>query len=170
MNRALALLLAALALLMPGTPVLAQAGAHSGARVVATVSWVEEWDPVRGEWVRIDENPASLAEPIMPDPVRFIARPSLMAEAAAGALAQYGPFRVLDDKRAALVGSTDVASPRAFKAMLAALQTTAGERRYDSAVLRTLGATRTQLRGAVLVECVPEQSRLESAFREAVRQ
>lgn len=120
MNRALALLLAALALLLPGTPVLAQSAAHSGARVVATVSWVEEWDPVRGEWVRIDENPASLAEPIMPDPVRFIARPSHMAEAEAGALAQYGPFRVLDDKRAALVGSTDVASPRAFKAMLAA--------------------------------------------------
>lgn len=36
--------------------------------------------------------------------------------------------------------------------LLAALQATAGERRYDSAVLRTLGATRTQLRGAVLVE------------------
>lgn len=36
--------------------------------------------------------------------------------------------------------------------LLAALQSTAGERRYDSAVLRTLGARRTQLRGAVLVE------------------
>ena len=36
--------------------------------------------------------------------------------------------------------------------LLAALQATAGERRYDSAVLRTLGARRTQLRGAVLVE------------------
>ncbi|WP_426806185.1 FtsX-like permease family protein, partial [Stenotrophomonas sp. SrG] len=36
--------------------------------------------------------------------------------------------------------------------LLAALQATAGERRYDSAELRTLGATRTQLRGAVLVE------------------
>lgn len=36
--------------------------------------------------------------------------------------------------------------------LLAALQSTAGERRYDSAVLRTLGATRRQLRGAVLVE------------------
>ncbi|HVJ39681.1 MAG TPA: FtsX-like permease family protein [Stenotrophomonas sp.] len=36
--------------------------------------------------------------------------------------------------------------------LLAALQSTAGERRYDSAVLRTLGARRSQLRGAVLVE------------------
>ncbi|MDR1075037.1 MAG: FtsX-like permease family protein [Xanthomonadaceae bacterium] len=36
--------------------------------------------------------------------------------------------------------------------LLAALQATAGERRYDSAVLRTLGARRAQLRTAVLVE------------------
>ncbi len=36
--------------------------------------------------------------------------------------------------------------------LLAALQATAGERRYDSAVLRTLGARQGQLRGAVLVE------------------
>lgn len=36
--------------------------------------------------------------------------------------------------------------------LLAALQATAGERRFDSAVLRTLGARRQQLRGAVLVE------------------
>jgi putative ABC transport system permease protein len=36
--------------------------------------------------------------------------------------------------------------------LLAALQATAGERRYDSAVLRTLGASSPQLRGAVLVE------------------
>lgn len=36
--------------------------------------------------------------------------------------------------------------------LLAALQATAAERRYDSAVLRTLGARRGQLRGAMLVE------------------
>ncbi|KAF1696622.1 ABC transporter permease [Pseudoxanthomonas koreensis] len=36
--------------------------------------------------------------------------------------------------------------------LLAALQATAGERRYDSAVLRTLGARHGQLRGAVLGE------------------
>lgn len=138
MNRALALVLAVLALLLPGTPVLAQAGAHSGARVVATVSWVEQWDPARGEWVRIDDSPATVApaayetattftqtgrvtitETVTPDPVHFIARPSRMVEAA-GAIAQYGPFRVLDDKRAALVGATDTASPHAFQAMMAA--------------------------------------------------
>lgn len=36
--------------------------------------------------------------------------------------------------------------------LLAALQATAGERRFESAVLRTLGARRTQLRSAVLIE------------------
>ncbi len=36
--------------------------------------------------------------------------------------------------------------------LLAALQATAGERRQDNAVLRTLGARRSQLRGAMLVE------------------
>lgn len=36
--------------------------------------------------------------------------------------------------------------------LLAALQATAGERRFDSAVLRTLGARRGQLRAAVMVE------------------
>jgi len=36
--------------------------------------------------------------------------------------------------------------------LLAALQATASERRFESAVLRTLGAGRTQLRAAVLIE------------------
>jgi putative ABC transport system permease protein len=36
--------------------------------------------------------------------------------------------------------------------LLAALQATAGERRQEAAVLRTLGARRAQLRSAVLVE------------------
>jgi hypothetical protein len=129
MDRALALLVAALALLLPGTGALAQSGPLPGARVVATVSWVEEWDPARGEWVRIDAGPAALApaahegvtitETVIEQPVRFIARPAPLEQAGAG-LAQYGPFRVLDARRAALVGSTDTASPRAFAAMLAA--------------------------------------------------
>ena len=34
------------------------------------------------------------------------------------ALAQYGPFRVIDARRVALVGETDIASPRHFRAML----------------------------------------------------
>ena len=46
---------------------------------------------------------------------RFVAAP--MDQVAAG-LAVYGPFRVLDEAHAALVGVTDTASPEAFSAML----------------------------------------------------
>jgi hypothetical protein len=134
MNRALALLLAALALLLPQTAALAQAG----ARVVATTTWVEEWDPVTQAWVRIEDSPAgfeaaayegatttfsraggvTITETVIEEPVRFIAAPSRSPMGAG--LARFGPFRVLDGKRAALVAGTDAASPAAFKAMLAA--------------------------------------------------
>lgn len=150
MYRAFAFLLAAFALVLPGTAVLAQASGypagHSGARVVAKVSWVEEWDPVSQQWVRVADSPASIApaayeqaapQPVTPstsvafaggaivtetviaEPVRFIARPAALAAGVPGQV-QYGPFRVIDGKRAALVGATDVASPAAFRAMLAA--------------------------------------------------
>lgn len=122
MNRVLALTLAALALLLPGTAAMAQ----SGARVVATMSWVEEWDPASQQWVRVDDGAAAITpvsyeastitEIVRAEPVRFIARP---ARAVPG-LAQFGPFRVLDSKRAAIVASTDAASPKAFAEMLAA--------------------------------------------------
>ncbi|KPF62356.1 hypothetical protein IP79_12700, partial [Porphyrobacter sp. AAP60] len=137
MTRALALLCAAFALLLPSGAVLAQSGAHSGARVVSSVSWVEEWDPATGQWVRVDENPVAMVsaayettttvsklgsvtitETVRAEPTRFIARPA--ATMAGPALAQFGPFRVLDDRRAALVASTDATSPQAFAAMLAA--------------------------------------------------
>ncbi len=139
MTRVLALMLAALALLLPGGAALAQ----SGARVVSQVSWVEEWDAATGQWVRIADAPAkadaapalatsttrvtradrfTLTETVTPQPVRFIAGSArLSARAGTGAgIAAFGPFRVLDDHRAALVGATDAASPRAFAAMLAA--------------------------------------------------
>ncbi|MDC8755696.1 hypothetical protein OIK40_13680 [Erythrobacter sp. sf7] len=136
MNRAFALLLAAFALLLPAVPAVAQ----SGARVVASVSWVEEWDPATGQWVRVEDSadtmppPAyqaattttvtrsgavTITETVVQEPVRFIARTPRAVPALAGT-AQYGPFRVLDPKRAALVDSTDAASPAAFAAMLAA--------------------------------------------------
>jgi hypothetical protein len=138
MTRALALMLAALALLLPGGGAFAQ----SGARIVSSVSWVEEWDPVSGQWVRVAEGAAALdpaafepavtttttslpgpgsvtvTETIIAQPVRFI--PAARAAPAAGARAAFGPFRVLDERRAALVASTDAASPEAFAAMLAA--------------------------------------------------
>ena len=153
MKRALSILLAALALVLPASPVLAQTGGypagHSGARVVATVSWVEEWDPASQQWVRVEDGPADIAparfetvassttvsvvggatvtetitetrpETFGAEPVRFIVRPSALVAGAPG-MSQFGPFRVIDGKRAALVGATDVTSPAAFRAMLAA--------------------------------------------------
>ena len=137
MNRALALLLAALALLLPGSGALAQ----QSSRVVSHVSWVEEWDPATGEWVRVEDSPATVTraayEPVSstvsragattvtqtiieePPPVRFIASGARQPAGAAG-IAAFGPFRVIDAKRAALVAPTDAASPQAFAAMLAA--------------------------------------------------
>lgn len=136
MNRVFALLLVAFALLLPGTPALAK----SGARLVTSVSWVEEWDPASGRWVRVEDaaptpalanttitttttvarGPMTITETVTEEePVRFIARPEGIAGASEG-LGQYGPFRVLDEHRAALVGTTDAASPAAFAAMLAA--------------------------------------------------
>lgn len=136
MNRVFALLFVACALLLSGTPALAQ----SGARVVASVSWIEEWDPATGQWVKVADGTAAISsvavmpatttsisraggvtitETVIEEPVRFIASPARAADTAAG-LAQYGPFRVLDNRRAALVGSTDATSPAAFAAMLAA--------------------------------------------------
>ena len=140
MLRALALLLAAFAALLPAAPVLAQ----SGARVVASTSWVEEWDPASGRWVRVeDEAPApgfiaaaatmtttttttlrsggvTITETVIEAaPQRFAALPHPASGWPAGAL-RYGPFMVLDGKRAALIGSTDRDSPADFRAMLAA--------------------------------------------------
>ena len=138
MNRALTLLLAALALLLPGGAAYAQTQGWGGARVVTTTSWVEEWDPVTQVWVQVDETapavaPASyqatttaqrlgnvtITETVLAEPTRFIARSAPAWNHGEG-LVQFGPFRVLDESRAALVASTDAASPQAFAAMLAA--------------------------------------------------
>lgn len=122
-------------MLVPAAPALGQ----QGARVVSSVSWVEEWDPVSARWVRIDESagadtPATfeasavanarsgafiVTQTVIEEPVRFISRPARLARYDAG-MARFGPFRVIDGKRAALVATTDATSPRAFQAMLAA--------------------------------------------------
>lgn len=120
--------------------------AQPGARVLASARWVEEWDPASQSWVRVAESasdglpfrvgtaPAAqdqevarsvrreggvvITETVTSElaPARFI--PRAPADLASGP--QFGPFRVLDARRAALVGSTDGASPAAFRAMLAA--------------------------------------------------
>jgi hypothetical protein len=131
MKRALALILVAFALWLPATAAFAQ----SGARVVTTTSWVEEWDPASQRWVRVTDGTVSpviataemttsvtgsggvtITETIITEPSRFISRTA----AAVPGLARFGPFVVLDSQRAALVASTDAASPAAFAAMLAA--------------------------------------------------
>lgn len=142
MNRALALLLAAFALLLPAaTPAQAQAQfpATPGARVVSSVSWVEEWDPASGQWVRVEDSAPAIASAgyqasttavragshiitetvTFEQPVRFIPAAARMPATGAG-IARFGPFRVIDGRRAALVASTDAASPQAFSAMMAA--------------------------------------------------
>ncbi len=172
MNRVLALLLTALALLLPA----AAAHAQHSARVVTTHSWVEEWDPATGEWVRVEESPAAafvpatsaasvtragdviVTETIFEEPTRFIApRPGYAVQGLG--IARFGPFRVIDDKRAALVDSTDAASPQAFAAMLAAFPeleviefTDAPGTNHDLANLR-LGRA---IRAAGLATHVPE--------------
>jgi len=102
-------------------------------RTVSVTSWVEEWDPLSQRWVRISETetrdspfparvPNDVAQADSPIAARFavpFAPPAVYPAAPeASAVAQYGPFVVLDDSRAAIVGSTDSASTRAFDAML----------------------------------------------------
>ncbi len=144
MNRVIALAAAALAMLLPAAASVAQTHAGPGARVVSTIRWVEEWDAASGQWVRVADGgqafsaaaaaPAGSAEPLVTvsragaaivtetiretHPVRFIAQPVQRGSAGVG-MATFGPFRVLDERRAALVGATDAASPQAFAAMMA---------------------------------------------------
>lgn len=94
----------------------------SANRVVSTESWVEEWDEASQSWIRVEgtretkltsDFRATQAQPAG----RYYApafRPQRDVEAA-----QYGPFKVIDGKRAALVGATDSASPKYFDMMLA---------------------------------------------------
>ena len=149
MNRALAFLLTVLALLFPGSGALAQVHV-SGARVVSTTSWVEEWDPASQRWVRVSDAPATLTrasyesavtpssalrstaisrdgnttitQTVTEEPVRFSAARPRPGLQSSG-IARFGPFRVLGGKHAALVGATDARSPSDFAAMLAVYPT-----------------------------------------------
>jgi hypothetical protein len=95
--------------------------ASSAKRVVAVETWIEEWDEQTRSWVRINEAPTAeqasqFAVTVQPKAERYYApafRPQQDVETA-----QYGPFRVLDENRVALVGPTDGASPQFFDMML----------------------------------------------------
>ncbi len=83
-------------------PVLAPALALGLAAPAAAQTYV--YTEVVEEWVEVSSS-------------RFVS-PAL-AQAETAALASYGPFRVLDEGRAALVGVTDHRTPAQFAAMLA---------------------------------------------------
>ena len=126
--------IAALAALVPVLAWSAPAAAQEaiGQRTVVTASWVEEWDPALGRWVRVDESgaldrarvdqvPVVDAQQAVRTPLQTIANRFAAGVAPArepAALAQYGPFLVLDAGRAAVIGSTDGSSPAHFDAMM----------------------------------------------------
>jgi len=83
----------------------------SVAQVVSVETWVEEWDQAAQQWVRVEDGANRLARS------PFVEHAASPAENAA--LANYGPFRVIDQDHADLVGTTDRASPADFGAMLA---------------------------------------------------
>jgi hypothetical protein len=136
----LALLLLIVQSLFWGGPVLAQDPA--AYRTVTRVAWVEEWDPAEQRWIRLaDTSPPmgarSESQPFVAEQIerpdqsttivmrayqaaRFAVPGELDAHAGrkSSPIAQYGPFVVLDEGRAAMIGSTDGTSPKAFDTML----------------------------------------------------
>lgn len=114
-------------------PSMAAAQVYGGARTVATEAWVEEWDPASQRWVRVADDPAELrASGPHSIVTTHVVNGVVVAQKAttshfstpvpkrtfAAAIAEYGPFRVLDDRRAAIMGPTDRMSPAWFDAML----------------------------------------------------
>jgi hypothetical protein len=89
---------------------LAAVPAHAGPTLVSESYVVEEW--IDGAWVEIEAGEGT-GETGGSD--RFVLRSR--ADSVEG-IADYGPFRVLDDGRAALVGITDENSPSWFAMML----------------------------------------------------
>jgi hypothetical protein len=114
-------------------------------RTVSTESWIEEWDPAAQRWVRVDDAQGGMADQdILPVEVTTITthvvngqivarsaetraehrtasfnnlshnRPGVPGSAAY----RYGPFAVVGNDRAALVGPTDGRTPRQFDAMM----------------------------------------------------
>ncbi|WP_428028348.1 alpha/beta hydrolase [Altererythrobacter sp.] len=116
--RSLVILLLALAHAI-AIPLPASAQGLSAARVVAVEGWVEEWDEAAQSWVRISE-PTVTRQHIAVRSERLVG-PQLQAfeprDVLQGA-SNYGPFRVLDGKHAALMGVTDRFSPGQFQALL----------------------------------------------------
>ncbi|MEL7189230.1 MAG: alpha/beta hydrolase [Pseudomonadota bacterium] len=141
MNTITRLLLCLFALCAPS--LAAAQATHAAAHVVSTERWVEEWDPATQSWVRVVDAHAEYllaqTEPqvtgiaattfetvngVVTTHTTTFARDAARYQAPVAqpvhaiAVAQYGPFRVLDENRVAMVGSTDVTAPLHFAAML----------------------------------------------------
>ncbi|MEM7665186.1 MAG: alpha/beta hydrolase [Pseudomonadota bacterium] len=132
----LAALFVAIQLMLLPAPVAAQN--YGGARTVSTETWVEEWDAASQRWVRVaDEAVGADARQDMAVVTTHYVNGVLVEQSQSGAryatplsqpyyptarsqpaVAQYGPFQVIDGKRAAVTGSTNQMSPRYFDAML----------------------------------------------------
>ncbi len=105
---------------------------YAGTRTVLTTTWVEEWDPATQSWVRVAGSETTTARETAAGEADFgataqpvpashhAARYAVPQPVYAGtkAIAEYGPFRVLDEKRAALMGATGLGSPAHFDAMM----------------------------------------------------
>lgn len=118
MVRPAALLLPLLLILAPpvqAQPVLALGVAPSPVVVTTVVEETIVYEAVDDETSE-DENGNAFADS---GSGRFVASGSTPA-AVPGGIARFGPFRVIDGARAALVDVTDERSPAAFTAMLAA--------------------------------------------------
>lgn len=78
------------------------------AQVLSVETYMEQWDPVAQQWVRVTGEEAPKAE-------RFL---SAHTRPKPAAIAAYGPFRVHDGHSASLVGVTNGATPGQFAALL----------------------------------------------------
>ncbi|TRD11703.1 hypothetical protein FGU71_07365 [Erythrobacter insulae] len=132
------MLLLPAAVVAQGNSVQSNDGAgYVSARTVSTISWTEEWDPVAERWVRVADRGGRALEPVttvttnivngkvvsetvQTVPANAAARYAvpMRAQPQAQAIAHYGPFRVIGNKRAAIIGTTGPDAPAQFDAML----------------------------------------------------
>lgn len=127
-------LLAVALLALSFVPPLAKSEASSSDnyRTVTTESWVEEWDALQCQWVKVGESQFSTRIETLSAIAGAIAngapvldalgdardtRPSTPKPSGA-ALGRYGPFLVTTPMKAIMVGTTNVRSPQDFDAML----------------------------------------------------
>ncbi|MFZ1742598.1 MAG: alpha/beta hydrolase [Pontixanthobacter sp.] len=80
------------------------------AQVLSVETYVEEWDNARQQWVRVEDGAHRLASGLDAAPAALAGKP----------VAMFGPFRVIDQDHAEMVGVTGRNSPADFAEMLRA--------------------------------------------------